>query len=341
MSETLAHTDRAPPDAIGQNPSFRRFAIDAWRVLWTNPSFLVLSVGSLVAFNIVEPSLSLVIKRTTDAVQKPGGTVADAVLAQAPLYLKLVLALCALKLTTGFAKGVLDSSLVLALQREYLSRRPRGDTPDDVSRMMFDCREAKTVLDPFHFDLWRNVPRLISVLVWQYTLAPVWLPLLLVATAPYLLAVVIFAPLQQRARGRMLLANSQVARAARGSAAELRLRQRHLLRRWAWLHLWIGLMNAVMEWALWPSLMLVFLCSRYVDVRVVPRSIDMGELAVFAFNMSLIGLPIRELGMMYTKIRGHWPAMLRVLYPQRASAVTDQTDEEGVQNDHNVELVAR
>lgn len=310
------------------SPSVRRFAIDAWHVMWSNPAFLILSIGTQTAFNILEPSMSLVIKRATDAIQKSQHHVVDAALAQAPLYLSLVLLLCILKLSSGFAKGVYDSSLVLALQRMYLQRRHRHDPPDDVSRMMFDCREAKTVLDPFHFDLWRNTPRLVSVILWQYTLAPAWLPLLLIVTAPYFLAIVAFAPLQQRARARMLVANSKVAQASNGSSDEFRQHQRHLLHRWAWLHFWNGSMNAVMEWAAWPMLVVVLLCSRFISTKIVPPTAELGELAVFAFNMSLIGLPVRELGMIYTKMRGNWPAFVRVMYPASAAGYDDTTTKE-------------
>lgn len=302
--------------------SLGRFLLDAWHVLSSRPWLLFFSVGSQIAFNSLEPSMALIIKRVTGAFEKGPENLTEAILHQTPLFLTLVAVLSLLRLLCNWSKGVFDSAIVLALQRKYLERRLHINPQEDVSRMMFDCLEAKRALDPFHFDLWRNGPRLVSVLTWQYSLAPVWLPLLLVVTAPHLLSILLFTPLQQHARKVMLRANSRVARCSQTSLPRLQKRQQRLLGRWAWLHFWTGCMNAFMEWAGWPTLVLILLGSQYFNLGLVPTPIRLSDLAVFTFNMSLIGLPIRELGMIYTKIRGHWPAVIRVLYPVKPSADT-------------------
>jgi hypothetical protein len=301
------------------------FLKDASRVILCCPVWLLLNVGLLSAYNAANSSLApQVIKSITDSIVKHSGPLSSLQIPHLGTYILIAVALGVLDPLSDLVRSIYESNVVFRLQRLMLRRRYGGrDAPEAhqefVARMVYDCLEAKRGLSPFFYEFWRYMPRLIATIGWQLTIAPAWLPALLITTAPALVGVILFTPALQRIKKHQLELNAGVAVQAGPdqwvSDDNLHMEQRGLLRQFVNEKLASGGMELVISLSSWPMLLALVLIGPHVDLHLLPEEVKAGEFAAFVYNMRSIIPPVRELGMIYTKLRGRWPAIVRVMYP--------------------------
>ncbi|MBP7828404.1 MAG: ABC transporter ATP-binding protein [Kiritimatiellae bacterium] len=289
---------------------------DAWRVLWTYPAWFTAQLAATILFSVAEPSLSWVARDAVGTLEKAGGALARLALPHTGLYLGIALGLALLRMVERVTRKVYESTVVFALQRHLLRRRPVLNPTEDVTRMVYDCVEAKKALSPLYANIWRDLFRLAAVAGWQLMLAPAWLGALLASAAPGVLGPLFLTPLLQRAKRRVLEANCEVtAHVAEGASEGLKHRQRKLLRRFVVLETLTGAMEALLGLAEWVMLLILIVGARAWPLPLVPDRIALGDLAAVLVGLKLLNKPLRELGKSYATLRGNWPALMRTLYP--------------------------
>lgn len=296
--------------------TFGMLAGDIWRVLWSSPPWFIAHVVTVAALSALEPGTAWVAKDAVGALEKAQGTLAGIALPNAGLYLAIAVGLALLRLAEHLSNKVYESTVVFALQRVMLRRRPEVRPGEDVTRMVYDCIEAKKSLSPLYTNLWRDLCRLVAVSLWQVSLAPAWLPALLLSLLPPVLGILWLAPHIQKAKRRVLEDNCRVtAHAPEGASDGLLHSQRRLLGRFVTLEAWTGGMEALIRLSAWPMLLaLVWVCHA-LELPLLPQKLAMGDLAAVLVSLSLIQKPVVELGKSYVTLRGNWPALMRSLYP--------------------------
>ena len=289
---------------------------DIWSVLWSSPFWFLAHVVTLTALSTLEPGTAWVAKDAVGALEQAQGTLAGIALPNAGLYLAMAFGLALLRLVEHLANKVYESTVVFALQRVMLRRRPAVRPGEDVTRMVYDCIEAKKSLSPLYTNLWRDMCKLAAVALWQLSLAPAWLPALLLSLLPPVLGILWLAPHIQRAKRRVLEDNCRVtAHASEGVTAGLLGSQRRLLGRFVALEAWTGGMEALIRLSAWPFLLALVLVCHALGLPLIPRQLSMGDLAAVLVGLALIQKPAMELGKSYVTLRGNWPALMRALYP--------------------------
>ena len=291
-------------------------ARDIWSVIWSNPPWFLAHLATLAAFNMLEPGLAWVAQDAVKALEQVQGSLATLVLPNAHLYLALAAGLAALRLAEHLARKVYESTIVFALQRLLLHRRPVARAGEDATRMVYDCLEAKKSLSPLYSNLWRDSFRLVSVVLWQLSLAPAWLPGLLLSLLPSVAGIMWLAPRMQRAKQQVLEDNCRVtAHAPGGATPELLASQQRLLGRFVRLETWTGAMEALLSLSAWPMLLLLVAACQALGLPLIPPQLALGELAAVLVGLSLLYKPVAEIGKSYATLRGNWPALMRTLYP--------------------------
>lgn len=296
--------------------SFGTLAADVWGVLAASPFWLVAHVATLAALGALEPGAAWVAKDAVGALEKAQGTLADLALPNASLYLAIALGLALLRLAEHLSNKVYEATVVFALQRVLLRRRPEVRPGEDATRMVYDCIEAKKALSPLYTNLWRDLCKLAAVALWQLSLAPAWLPALGLSLLPPVVGILGLAPHVQKAKRRVLEDNCRVtAHAPEGVTDGLLRSQRRLLGRFVRLEAWTGGMEALIRLSAWPFLLALVLVCRALDLPLMPARLAMGDLAAVLVGLALLQKPVVELGKSYVTLRGNWPALMRSLYP--------------------------
>ena len=296
--------------------TFGALAADVWGVLAASPFWLAAHVATLAALGALEPGAAWVAKDAVGALEKAQGTLADLALPNASLYLAIALGLALLRLAEHLSNKVYEATVVFALQRVLLRRRPEVRPGEDATRMVYDCIEAKKALSPLYTNLWRDLCKLAAVALWQLSLAPAWLPALGLSLLPPVVGILGLAPHVQKAKRRVLEDNCRVtAHAPEGVTDGLLRSQRRLLERFVRLEAWTGGMEALIRLSAWPFLLALVLVCRALDLPLMPARLAMGDLAAVLVGLALLQKPVVELGKSYVTLRGNWPALMRSLYP--------------------------
>ncbi len=296
--------------------SYGRLLGDIWAVIWSSPFWFSAHLISLILFGALEPSLAWVAKDAAGEIQRVQGVLNQIVISRAPIYLLIALGLALLRLCEHVARKVYEATVVFALQQVMLRRRPVACVSEDVTRMVYDCLEAKKSLSPLYSNLWRDLFRLISVACWQLSLAPAWLPAMGLSLLPSILGLVLLAPVIQNAKRGVLEENCRLtAQTPDGVSQGLVRRQQNLLRRLVNLECWTGGMEALLGLSAWPVLLALIMACHAWNWPLIPRHIAAGDMAALLVSLSLIYKPMAELGKSYVTLRGNWPALMRALYP--------------------------
>ena len=296
--------------------TFAALAGDIWGVLWSSPLWFAAHIATVTALSMLEPATAWVAKDAVGALEKAQGTLMGIVLPNAGLYLAIALGLALLRMGEHMSNKVYESTIVFALQRVMLRRRPEVRPGEDVTRMVYDCIEAKKSLSPLYTNLWRDLCKLAAVALWQLSLAPAWLPALLLSLLPPVLGILWLAPHIQKAKRRVLEDNCRVtAHAPDGVTPGLLGSQRRLLGRFVALEAWTGGMEALIRLSAWPMLLALVWACHALDLPLIPRQLVLGDLAAVLVGLALIQKPVVELGKSYVTLRGNWPALMRSLYP--------------------------
>lgn len=290
--------------------------IDMLKVLLTYPQWLLAAILSTILVAALEPSIAWMGKKVVDDLKK-GNVDINASLANYILVFGgLLLGLGLIKFGDKIIDKIYELRLIICLQRTYLQRRDKERDAEDISHILYHCNRAKPGLDILHKDAWKIISQTISVIVWQLTLAPAWLPALLLAVIPPILIGFIFGRFIQRSSLKMLTAQENIA-ASTTEAKRLEFieHQESFFRHTIHLEVFKSGTEIMMDLLTWFGLLVLVLLSSVFHIGVVPKEIQAGDLVLFWGNLNLLSKPLGDIVKVYNKARESYPALIRVLRP--------------------------
>lgn len=294
--------------------------IDMVQVLFIHPFWLAASIISTIVSVAFEPSLAWIGKTFVDNL-KSGDTVLNtSLMDDVFIFAGVLIGLGILKFSDKILNKIYDLRLMIGLQRTYLQRQPQDLGGEDISRLLYDCDQAKQGMDILYKDAWRIVTGTISVVVWQLTLAPEWLPALIFAVLPPILIVFVFGRFIQKISHELLHLQSKIASSTSDKQKlELFAYQESFFQQTIKLEFIKKGAEVIIDLLTWVSLLLLIILASIFDFGLLPRQIEAGDLALFAVNLNLLSKPIGQIGKVYNKGREAYPALLRILQPQTKS----------------------
>ncbi|YAF95553.1 MAG: ABC transporter ATP-binding protein [Nodularia sp. CChRGM 3473] len=285
-------------------------------VIFRHPYWLAASIISTIIHAALEPSLAWIGKTFVEQLQADGDAVGSSLMEYALVFGGLIVGLGVTKFGNQILNKIYESRLIIGLQRAYLELRGKERGGEDVSRLLYDCEQAKKGLDILYKDSWKIVSQTISVVVWQLTLAPSWLPALFLTVIPPLFLVFTFGRLIQGASREILSLQGKIANTTnRKKMLELFNHQEEFFRHAVRLEFFKSGAEVLMELLTWIGLLLLIMLALIFDLGILPRNIQAGDLALFAVNLNLLAKPLGEIVKVYNKGRESYPAVVRVLQP--------------------------
>jgi ABC-type multidrug transport system fused ATPase/permease subunit len=288
-----------------------------FQVLLTYPGWFAASILSTIVVVGLEPSLAWLSKTVVDDLKKGKVDLDASLLRYALIFGGLLLGLGLLKFGDKLIDKIYELKLVIRLQQIYLQRRTQDRGIEDVSRVIFDCEKSKAGLDIIHKDAGKIIFQTISVIVWQFSLAPQWLPALLIAVFPPILVGFVFGRFIQRSSLNRLKAQQAIASSTGAhQQAEFQQQQQHFFRHTLQLEIFKSSTEILMDLVTWFGLLMLILTSIVFHLGLVPQQIEAGDLALFFVNLNLLSKPLGEIVKVYNKSREAYPALVRVLRPE-------------------------
>jgi len=290
---------------------------EVMQVILSQPLWLLLSIASTIVHAALEPSLAWMGKSFVDDLQGQDTALQGSLLNYALVFGGVITGLAVIKFGNQILNKVYESRLIIVLQRAYLERRGASRGAEDVSRLLYDTEQAKRGLDIIYKDSWKIVSQTVSVVVWQLSLAPQWLPALVLTVVPPMALVLLFGRWIQQASLEILGLQGQIA-GSTGRDRQLQLfrHQESFFRYGVRLEALKAGAEVMMDLLTWFGLLLLAILALVVNLKILPQEITAGDLALFAVNLNLLSKPLGEIVKVYNKGRESYPAVLRVLQPE-------------------------
>jgi ABC-type multidrug transport system fused ATPase/permease subunit len=307
---------------------WRQLSIEMFRVMVAYPQWLIAAILTTIVTASLSPMMAVISKKTVDELQKGKVDLQQDLLRYLLLFGGIFFGLAALKVVDKIVDKIYETKLLIGLQRTYLRRRVNECETEDISRIVYDCNRAKAGLDIIHKDAWRIVFQIVSVLVFQISLAPAWLPALAIAVLPPILIGFVFGPKIQKTSEAMLKAQGGVVKYT--AAAQDRLfvsHQEHFFRQVIKMEVLKTTLENLMDLMTWMGLLAIVLLAATFKVGLLPERITAGDLALFYVNLNLLSKPLGDMVKVYNKCREAYPALLRVLLPEVADGLLKNSSE--------------
>lgn len=292
-------------------------AREVMKVILSHPYWLAASILSTIIYAALEPSLAWIGKTFVDQLQQDGDAIASSLWEYALVFGGLIAGLGLTKFGNQVLNKIYESRLFIILQRAYLAKRGKEQSAEDVSRLLYDSEQAKKGLDIIYKDSWKIVSQTVSVLVWQLSLAPAWIPALFITVVPPLFLIFAFGRLIQTASIEVLGLQGKIAGStARTKQLELFRHQESFFRHSLRLESLKAGAEVLMDLLTWIGLLILLILALVFDAGILPRPIEAGDLALFIVNLNLLAKPLGDIVKVYNKGRETYPAVVRVLQPE-------------------------
>ncbi len=311
----MSETNPSPPSGDGLRllPDMTRVAIRLWPWL----ILLALMVGLQAA---LQPSVGWMGKRVIDGLQANDASLHTILLENGLLFAAVFLAITVIKAGEKISSKAFEIRLIIALQRIFIDRRQAATGARDVSQMFYGSDVAKRGFEVFVKDFWVITFKTGSVVIWQMTLAPEWLPLLFLATIPAVAAVALLGPAIRRASKDILgLQEALAATVARPGPMLLRRVQERLFGRFLRFETLKVVADEMIDLLIWFNAVLLIALSYVLDFGLLPDRVAPGDLALVAINLKLLSEPLGHIGKVYTKWQEAQPALHRIFTGDHAN----------------------
>ena len=305
--------------ALFPSPSDRHFGVarDCLRVVLMNRWVMGALLGATAGKAALEPASAWITKRVLEMAGEPGFAVPALVSELGLLFVAIMAGITLFSFIEKLAEEAAKVRIIITFQRLYLDRRRDEHDARDVSQVLYGCDQAKKAAEVIYKDSWGIAVSVVSVLVWQVSLGPEWIPLMLLSILPALALAWGFGPGIQRLSGTILDLQSLLAHTTprAGRSAFDRHQERwfhHALR----LELRKWMVQDGVDVVMWLTLGALILVSWRFDLWLLPDEIALGGAAAFAINAKLLAKPLGDIGKVYSKWREAYPAAARVFAPE-------------------------
>lgn len=320
MTAAAPLSDGAPLPPAGKwfRPALLRDMAVSMVALWP---WLAALAAVVAAHAAAVPSFGWMGKRLLDGLQASNSDLHRVLLENGLVFGALALLVTAIKALEKIGSKTMEIKLVIHLQRVFVDRRAAPAGARDVSHMLYGTEVARKGFEVLYKDSAVVVFKTLSVTVWQWTLAPEWLPLLFLAVVPAGVTVALVGPAIQRASREILsLQETVAASTTRRQVLFLRRAQNRLFARAVRFEaLKVGAEEA-MSVLIWFNAIVLVGASYLLGLGLLPDRVDPGVLALVAVNLKLLSEPIGHLGKVYTKWQEALPALDRIFQSQARGA---------------------
>ena len=291
-------------------------ARDCLRVVLMNRWVMAALMSATAGKAALEPASAWITKRVLEIAGEPGFAVPALVSELGLLFVAIMAGITLFGFVEKLAEEATKVRIIITFQRLYLDRRSDEHDARDVSQVLYGCDQAKKAAEVLYKDSWAIAVSVISVLVWQVSLGPEWIPLMLLSIVPSLALAWGFGPGIQRLSGAILDLQSLLAHTTprAGRAAFDHHQERwfhHALR----LELRKWIVQDGVDVVMWVTLGSLILISWRFDLWLLPDEIALGGAAAFAINAKLLAKPLGDIGKVYSKWREAYVAAARVFAP--------------------------
>lgn len=286
------------------------------RILWKRRWPL----GALILINVLgpalEPAQSWIAKVALDKLTGSNATMLRTdLIGLLPMTATAFIVLATVRMISHVLDRVLDAQLKIDMQRFYFDRRLKQVPAEDVSRMIYDCEQARKMVDILQKDMWVVVIGLPAVIVWQLKLSADWVTPLVLAALPAMLLTLVLGPAVRRWSGRRLESIAAISSAVCGNDREqLCDGQTAFFHSSVRFEVCKKATEVLTDLMLWLGLAFLLLFAWFVPI--FPEKITGGDLAAFLVNLKLLSKPLQELGKLYMKAHECHPAVQRVFVRQ-------------------------
>lgn len=234
-----------------------------------------------------------------------------------PLFLAISTGLFIAEFGEKMLSKVMEFRLIIALQRSYLERRLSANIPQDVAHVLYGSDIAKKGFQVMYQDAWKIVTVIASVLIWQLSLGPEWIPLLVASVLPTILFVGFFGPRIQKSSREILDLQSKITEATGNEQRDhLHAHQERLFRVNLRFHILKWLAEDASDVVMWLAFAVAVSIAYSFNIGGSVRNITLAELSVLVVNLRLLVKPLGDIGRVYTRWREAYPALLRSLTPE-------------------------
>lgn len=298
-------------------PPARRLLAEMFKLL--APLYLPLFglSGALVITAALSPSFAWLSKQVVERIER-GETDPWSLLSEfLPLFLAISAGLFIAEFGEKMLSKVMEFRLIIALQRSYLERRLTANVPQDVAHVLYGSDVAKKGFQVIYQDAWKIVTVAASVLIWQLSLGPEWIPLLIASVLPTVMYVWFFGPRIQKGSREILDLQSKITEATGNEQRDhLHSHQERLFRVNLRFHVLKWLAEDASDVVMWLAFAVAVSFAYSLNIGGLVRNITLAELSVLVVNLRLLAKPLGEIGRVYTRWREAYPALLRSLTPE-------------------------
>lgn len=233
-----------------------------------------------------------------------------------PFFFAITLGLILADFGESILSKLLETRLVIVMQRSYLERHRHGNTPQDVAHVLFGSDVAKKGFQVIYKDIWTIITVTTSVLLWQLSLGAQWVPLLILSMVPTVYFVWYFGHRIGQTSLHILDTQSSIAEttAQRDQASLYGHQERYYLAVLR-LHVLKWLAENASDIVLWTSFSLLALLAMWLGFGPSLQDITLAELSALAINLKLLSTPLGNVGRVYTRWQEAYPALMRSLLP--------------------------
>lgn len=305
------HHPELPPEHV----SFWRLFRDSLPLLFCHRGWFTAVLVVTVLHAILDPMQGVVIKKVTDGLAGKGGNDTRAIIHFIPWYISILVGLAFLQFLEKSLKGFYDPLITFSLQRIYLGRRPKDDSTAVISRLQYDCRDARKAVEVYVRDIPAILVGIVTVLIVQWSLSPEWLPALLMIVVPNLALTLWLGRPIRRSNREMFIAVTEVARSASPDQLDELVKKQNSLYGRLWRReSWMGFSEVMMQFTIWIGCLLVVWGVRTIPNAFGLSEVSPGGLALFVANVHFLSKPLINIGKSFNKFCSTEPALRRALY---------------------------
>lgn len=240
-----------------------------------------------------------------------------------PLFLMITTGLFIAEFGEKMLSKVMEFRLVIALQRTYLERRRLANVSQDVAHVLYGSDVAKKGFQVIYQDSWKIITVTASVLIWQLSIGPEWIPLLLASILPTVVFVWFFGARIQKGSREILDLQSKITEATGNEQrSHLHAHQERLFRVNLRFHVLKWLAEDASDVIMWGAFAASVAIAYWLSLGASVRGISLAELTALVVNLRLLVKPLGDIGRVYTRWREAYPALQRSLTPENQSADT-------------------
>jgi hypothetical protein len=300
---------------LSEHIGLKRTLRDSIQLLFCHRGWFTAVVLVTVLYAVLDPMQGVVIKRITDGLSGHGCNDALTIIHYIPAYIAILVGLALLRFLEKSLKGFYDPLITFALQCIYLGRRPQEEMAAVVSRVQYDCRDARKAVEVYVRDVPGIIVGFLTVFLIQWTLAPEWIPALSLIVIPNLAFTILLGRPIRRSNRQMFLAVTEVGKVASpDQMIKVREKQQTLYGRIWRRESWMGFSEVMMELTVWIGCLGVVVLVKTVPTAVGLSDVSPGSLALFIANVHFLSKPLISVGKAYNKFCSAEPALRRALY---------------------------